>query len=209
MSVELNDIVSVSFKGLCFGQRILFGHTYRVIVPPDPEKQPSDFLQEVVETVNGDLTGLKVDYLACLASNYVMNEIRAQIVSPTRSAYTSFPVSAAGTGSTAITANLQGAITLRTENGGRSQVATKKIGPLPTAASLTGLLTAAHTGVMDTLGFELLETIQNAGDDPWEMTPVIFHRLAVPGQPFSDNVTNMFVSPQTRTMSRRTVGRGE
>src|SRR5690242_7674685 len=137
MGLLNNDVLQMSFRGLAFGQRIILTQSWQVI---------GDW--GVATTVQQDLTTLAngvapagafdiaSSYLACLAPQYLLTEVRWQRIKAIRSAYVSIATAFPGThASPATVANDSGALTMRGDFAGRSYVGTKHIGPAPDAAS--------------------------------------------------------------------------
>lgn len=206
MPIDNGAIVLVSFRGLCFGQRIILTHTLRKTSAPAGTKTVEQELESIIEdTKAGGNIALVPPYLACLPTTYSLTEIRAQVISPVRSAYLTNSELLVGThASPATVANDSAAITLRTALAGRREVSTKKIGPVPDAASAAGLLTTPYRGLLSQVALALKQTTVLPDGEAY--SPVIWHRNLVPS--FS-LVTNHVLGDQSRTQRRRTVGLGE
>lgn len=203
------DLVMLSISGTCFGQRIVFTHSMQVINPDES----NDYLEVMTNILSGLLEGatkpITAKYLACVSSDYTATAIRAQRIWPTRNAFVEIPVEYPGTSSAANAANLMAALTLRTDKAGRNQVSTRKIGPIGFEDAEEGLITSNFKSRMQTLADELISN-QEVANIGLGLEPVVIHRDAethvITG---SDGFTNWTVQDQVRTMSRRTVGRGE
>jgi len=205
MPLEVGDIVLVSWRGLCFGQRIILTHTYRVSVAPDPESTVWQNLDSIIDAVDvGGAADITTNYLALLPAAYGLNEIRAQRVYPIRSAYFSkAKAEEGGHAGAATVANDAAAVTLRTDYAGRNQIATKHIGPVPDAASASGLIVTAYKTLLTAFATDLLLT--PAFGTTGSLIPIIYHR-ATNGH---SDVVSYRLGDQSRTQRRRTVGVGE
>lgn len=207
MALMANDILHFSFRGNCFGQRIMLTQWYRA----SGIGNPSTTLQADFAEWRGLIDGVAVNdltsqYLALFGSAYELNELRFQRIRPTRSAYSSFvPTATAGTfdGETGTAAN-SAAITYRTALAGRSQVSTKKIGPLPEDASVSGLIADTYAELLSLFAVNLQSDIALpvAGVT---LTPGIYHPNDFSFTPYA----SFILQDTSRTMSRRVVGRGE
>lgn len=206
MALKNNDWVLVSFRGLCFNQQIILTQWYLVA---------GDF--PAVNTITQDLTlivngvapagagDIATAYLACLPVQYQMQTIRAQRIKASRSSYFSQVNLLAGSNVNPCTvASDAAAITMKGDNAGRNNLSTKKIGPVPDAASAAGLLTVAYTALLNTLGSRLALA--------W--TPPTSGSTLVPIVPHKDGITNEIINnwsvgPESRVHRRRTVGLGK
>lgn len=209
MGLLNGNVVLVSWRGTAFGQRIILTHTYVL----DGNAPAGQTIQQDLADI---LTGLNVagnldattSYLACLPATYTCNEIRAQRIWPTRTAYESFfPVGMVGTHAGAATVACDSAgLTMRGPLAGRHYRGTKKIGPCPDGASAAGLLTNAYFVLVDTLGEKLMAAgTPVAGWAPSQIKPVLFDRVTF----ITTDITSRRVGAASRVMNRRVVGRGE
>jgi len=209
----VGDIYQVSARGTVFGQRILFTTNY--IITAQDASVPDNILSTALALAVSDfpVTGsdlLESVYLALLPPEYTLAAWRAQKVDPLRQAYREAAVNNAGTHANSTeTANQAAVITLRTDTAGRSQIASKHIGPIPqdVAVQDSGLLTVAYKGLMEDFASALLQTIALApGGTNVELFPCIHH---VGGAPASSPLTNYVIGDTVRVMRRRTVRVGE
>lgn len=212
MAAAIGDIMQLSYRGTVAGQRIIMTRFYRCTAPSDPGNTYQDDMQGVIiEATKVAAGSISQTYLACLPSSYTLNEVRAQIVKPVRYVTVGvFQTAKVGTntGSGNVT-NLAGVITFRTGLAGRKQVSNVHIGPVPSDAPSAGVLEAAYRLVLDNLKGALLNILTPSGFDVGSWTPCIWHRK-VPGPAISyDYIQSGVVQQTARTMSRRTVGRGE
>lgn len=207
MGLLNNDIVRVTWRGLCFGQRIILTNDYLVIGDINPITTVIEDLANIATVIAvGGADDKTTRYMAALPPQYTLTDLRVQKLWPTRSAYwqNTF-VGVVGThASPATVANDSAALTMRTPFSGRKHRGTKHIGPIPDAASAAGLLTAGYRGIMATLGNMLLESIAPAGAAGF-LKPGIYNK------PLS-SITftlNWIIGDQSRVQRRRTVGIGE
>lgn len=209
-NIQLNDIVQVSFRGLCFAQRILLVRNYRVSKLPTATTTVNDFSFDIANAfaVGGNLTAMTARYLACLSSAYAMRVIRAQVIKPNRYRSVEVAREAPGTSGPANTANICAVITLNSERAGRDQISNVHIGPIGTADSLAGDIAAGAKGNLSEFADDLRTTL-SLGANLGEITPIIYH-ARVPGPVIAyDDIIDAVVQDTTRTMRRRTLGRGE
>jgi len=211
MSIPADAIMFMSFRGSYSNNAILFGRHYRLFAGLEGDIDPQGLQEAFYNVIKATGTDdIQTDYLGCLPANYQLLETRVQLIWPTRFAYSTFTELASGAvAGEAPSGNLQGAITLRTNESGRNQIATYKIGPIPQGASVEGLLTNAHKVRLNSLGTKLLEQVEIIGA-PYASAwfPVIYHPNATGPQPRFNVVEARSVHDETRTLSRRTVGRG-
>jgi len=207
MGLLNNDIVRVTYRGLCFGQRIILTNDYLMIGDLNVVTTVIEDLANIATVIGtGGADNKTGRYLAALPPEYSMSDIRVQQIWPTRSAYWSQPTPATvGTNANSATvANDAAAITMRTPFSGRKHRGTKHIGPTPDAASAAGLLTNAYKLIMNGVGNMLLEVIQPAGTASF-LKPGIYNK---PLNALTFTI-NYVVGDQSRIQRRRTVGVGE
>lgn len=207
MALTANDICYFSIKGNCFGQRIMFTQWYQVTGTGNQSTTLQQDFAEWAQTIdNVAVNDLISRYLDLFGSSYEMNEMRFQRIKPVRSAYSSFlPTVTAGQfdGETGTAATSAG-ITFRTTLSGRDQVSTKKIGPLPEAASVSGLIEETYATKLGLFAGTLNSNIALTTASV-ELVPGIYHPTPGTFNPFA----SFIVQDQSRTMARRVVGRGE
>jgi hypothetical protein len=161
-------------------------------------------------TINGHFTLAGVgsvmgSYLACLPTDYTLDFCRSQVLSPFRSVYVDAAVATPGTfPALASTGNLQHAITLHTANGGRDQIAVKKIGPAPDGTYAGGAPDPAYkAGPLLALAGVLISQRITLGVQI-TLDPIVKHPNNT-GQP----VVGYRLPDRTGTMRRRTLRVGE
>lgn len=201
--LAVNDRVQVSIWGLCFNQRIILSHWYKVTqVNGDPRTVTQDLLAIIAKLKDGGPADIVTPYLACLATQYIPQTIRVQKITTPRSAYQSANI-AAGTpeGQDATVANDSAVLTLRTDRAGRSQISNKHIGPVPDAASAAGLVTNAWRAKLAVLGVALLSEVTFG--ETGSMVPVVPHPNGS-----ADQLVGQIIGETSRVQRRRTVGIG-
>jgi hypothetical protein len=207
MALLVGDIVFMAFEGQCFGQTVLFTQYYRCSGVGGAQTSLTQDFTEMFNLINGggpeDLT---TAYKDLFSNEYVLEAVRLQRIKPVRSAFNRFAINAGnGTfdGQTGTAANSVG-VTFRTELAGRDQVSTKKLGPVPEEAQLSGLLTDAYKAEVKVFADAvMLDIVLLAAQVT--LIPVIFH----PTTGLADDFATYEIQDEVRTMSRRVVGRGE
>lgn len=207
MALLNNDIVQVTFRGTCFNQRILMVLNYLINGDfPVVNSIQTDLGLIRTAVLAGGVLDMQTPYLAALPPQYTLNEVRAQRIRATRSAFFSTVlVGAVGTNVNPATVSCDSAgITRRTDVAGRNKVSSLKIGPCPDGASAAGQITGAYTALLNAVGSKsiLAFTPPTSGS---LVIPVVFH----PTTNTFDILNNFFVQPESRVMNRRVVGRGE
>lgn len=206
MGLKNNDIIQSTFRGLCFGQQIILDLTFQIFGDFPVGNSVSTDLDLINAAIApGGVQNIVTPYLACLPAQYSLLELRSQLIFPTRSAYRQVAfVGAVGTDPGAATvANDSAALTLRTEKSGRSQVATKHIGPVPDNVSAAGLIVAAYKLSLAALGAKLVTSFVPPTSGSL-VVPVIYHRQTNT----TDLVNQYILGDQSRVQRRRTVGVG-
>lgn len=205
--LTVDDVVYVGFEGRMYGQRILNTFYYQVS-ETDGIMTRWDAYEKLNEAFAVAL-GLKELFLNCLSADYTLEKIRYQYVNPSRMVYRSFQVNETGAllGDTE-TANLCASIERRVGTVDAHAVGRLQLAGLPSNTTAAGLILPGHLAVLNTLA-AFMSFVILAGDTfetAWQ--PVLFSKVT--GQPAVINpIIEAFPHPQVRTMSRRTVGRGE
>jgi len=207
MPVIAGDTMRLSFRGTCFGQRIILDLSYRCTVGAPGVATAAVLDETLTAVVGGGVNDIKTNYLACLPPQYTMNEVRAQIIKPVRSAFRSNTlVGFVGTNvNPATVACDSAASTRRTALSGRNQVSTLKIGPVPDGASAAGLLTVPYTALLAPLMADTIKTLLL----PISTVQWVATILSPLGISTERDLVNGVIQPQSRVMTRRVVGRGE
>ena len=207
MALLNNDVVQVTFRGTCFNQRILMVLNYLISGDfPAVNSIQTDLGLIRTAVLAGGVNDIETPYLACLPPQFTLQEVRAQRIRATRSAFfTTVLAGAVGTNVNPATVSCDSAgITRRTDLAGRNKVSCLKIGPAPDGASAAGQLTGAYTALLSALGSKtiLAFTPPTSGS---LVIPIVFH----PTTNTFDILNNFFIEHESRVMNRRVVGRGE
>ena len=206
-NLTVGDVVYVGLEGRMYGQRILNTFYYRCKEVTDAATRWGAY-QDLVNafTVAG---GLEELFLNCLSQDYALEFMRLQYVSPLRRIYRRFPrnVNGALLGDTE-TANLCMSIERRTDAVGRHGVGRLQLPGLPNNTTAAGMILPGHLATVNLLAiFMQFDVLAGATfGQTWE--PVLFSASQV-GPDVVGPIVDAFPHPQVRTMSRRTVGRGE
>lgn len=212
MSVQAGDIILLSLKGTIFNQRIIMTHTY-VCEQAPTIGVTTDFAMEFIlnQTMTiGAPVPIRDTYLAAMPSNYALDFATCQVIAPTRQRANRRTINSLGSVvPNATSSNQSSAITLYTPLAGRKYVATKHVGPLGRDQYALGELTVGQKALNDDLAIELTNPVGAAPFVNGLYRPVIFHKNALPGQPYYTYITGRIVQSTLRTMRRRTVGLGE
>lgn len=207
MAINAGDTLRLTFLGTCFGQRIMLDLSYRCTVG-NGTATPTLLTELINATAPGApaATEIGTSYLACLPPQYTLNEMRAQVLTPTRSAFTSVGfVGTVGTNVNPATVSADSAaITRRTLLAGRNQLSVLKIGPAPDGASAAGLITAAYTALLSTLGTRTIAGLAMPVSTA-QYVPTI---LGPTGLSTGRDLVGFFIGTESRVMRRRVVGRG-
>lgn len=209
MPILQGDLIQITLLGYWNQQAIMLTHHLKVRTPPSGGQTTSQALQSLLTAIAGETPGtLARTYLECLPDNYTMRIRSAQKIYPTREVMQSQSDALVGLweSGTALTGQLAGVITLRTEKAGRSQVSNKHIGPAPDDGILNGQTTAAWRVPLDNLANALETAITAANGAIYD--PCIYHRGGDGAAAKSDLITSYVLQPTARVMRRRTVGLG-
>lgn len=208
MALAVGDVIQVSLRGTLYGQRILNVLHYSVAVAGSG----TDFDQLNILTSNlvtgGGSVDPLVDFLAAIAPQYQLEQVRAQRVYPARTVYAytidgRFGTFATGTELTNIAASLE----KRTLTAGRMGIGRLQLAGIPTAAMDNGELTAAYKNAeLSNLAQVLLLSITTSGPVV-TYTPCLFNPTAA-GAKFSP-LFSIVINDSLRTMRRRTLRVGE
>lgn len=205
MSLGVNDIISVDYKGRCFGQRIILTTKYIKSAGPEILPNADEVNLLIDDLIVGGGVDVLTDYMACLAPEYALEEIRAQRIYIARDAYVQRLVATPGThASSATVANDSACITLRTDQAGRNDISNKHIGPIPDAVSVAGLLTAGYRTLLANLATKLLTPAVIGTGETWRPIVTGPHPVYL-----ATLLTTAIVGVQSRVQRRRTVGLGE
>lgn len=210
MAMLNGDRVQVTFRGTCFGQRILMVRMYQLIgAAPGAQTVRTD-LQDINSAVAAaGVQDITTPYLACLPPQYTLQEIRSQRITPIRSAFEGLTIGGGGAPGTNINAATvacdSAGIVVRAAEAGRAERGTVKVGPCPDGASVAGQLTAVYQGLLGTLGSKLVTAFAPVGWGGTLLAPILYQRSTN-----TSRIIQTFLIPtDSRVMRRRVVGRGE
>lgn len=209
MAITVGDILLVSFRGTIFSQRVILTQTYKVISGDSGSATEYDFS---TDAANSFLPGeandpLTLAYLDCLATDYTLNEIRVQRIYVVRDVYGAVYEALAGTGlGTCVEGISATPITLVSDAAGRSEIAVKHIGPVPTAGMSAGAPTVSQRDKLAVLGDEITaDRTFPSPAGPVVCTPCIWHRAIAQ----SSLVVGYRISDRVGTVRRRILRLGE
>jgi len=207
-AAAVNDIVAFTIQGQCFGQRILFTQTFRIESLNAAVVERSILADDIIAPLDiGGGHDLITGYLACLSQNYLGDEARAQFLFPERLRPSVQAVGVPGTRGVTNTANVASSLTLVSQKSGRSEVGTKKMGPIAAADSVNGSIVVGLSTAISNFANDLILPFNTAGAGG-TMQPVIYHRgvTTLPGL-YSD-VWDFGIGTTTRVNRRRAGGLG-
>jgi hypothetical protein len=206
---HVGDLLLMTFKGACLGQRIMNTFGYRVKAITGGSIDVDVLYQRFI--ASADYVALQDGYLACLPSQYDLQETWLQVLFPARVRKLVLEVNLPGDLTTEVLqANSQASISRHTPfahsgaNGG-----IRVLAPQDDTYVVNGVLTNAYKILLGQLGDLMLEEINySAGGATTDFEPVMLHRGA--GGAFTaDYLVAINVQDEVRTLRRRTVGRGE
>lgn len=215
MPVAVNDYFLATLEGNCYGQRIMFTHTYRCSDNGGGAvTENAASLALITALMPGGVNDIVTKYRACLPSVYELTRVKVQKIWPVRFRYYFATVSLFGSHfEPGHYTNLAGIVTLTSRLAGRGEIANKHVGPHPDGptASVGGVLTVAYKTLLDQFA-QTLEVEIPSGPGTMKFMPIILHRqLDVNGHIIGMSSTDVFmhsIGETVNTMSRRTVGRG-
>jgi len=204
----LNDVVSVAFKSQCYGQNIRLNLTYQTVTAPAPGGDLFDQLADILEDIDvGGTNDLVTAYLDCVNEDVNLIELKAQLVAPIRFRPVFRELDLGGNGGVGVTANTAAVLTKQCPESGRKFVGNLHIGPIAVAGSVNGSISGALAAKLSILKDKFLNTIPITGGGT--LAPCIWH-TQTPGPTIDTTLINDVIAQgTTRTMRRRTVGRGE
>jgi hypothetical protein len=208
MGLAVGDVVAVTFEGRVQAQRTLTTFMIRRASPVDNNTTVIQDLDEITFHTQPDGGGadwLETAFLAACSIDFVLDNIVAQQITPTRSVKRVRVSGGPGTnaGGCEVT-NICGVLTKRTNFGGRKQVGSVHMPGMPTLGATNGVLTAGQKLLYDNFATALKQAwiVPVSGTS---YNNILYHRGLVPNY---DIVTDVFTQDTVRTMRRRTVGVG-
>lgn len=207
MALQVGDIMQISIVGEIFDQRVLTILHYRVTTGSASGTVYGDTLSWA--QYFGGLTAagqLLTRYLACCAPEYLMTEIRAQRVAPTRNPYATDTVNSFGTSANAARfTNLAGSIAKRGAIAGRWAIGRVQMPGLPSDDIVDGEISVGQLTNYGTLALSLAQDQNNVGITQ-VVSPCIFNPTRTPNY---TEIVAWDVQRSARTMHRRTLRLGE
>lgn len=207
MAIGINSLIRVNWLGRCFGQRIILTTGYKKTEVPGALDDEAELNGVIDDLIVGGAVDLLTDYMACLPASYSLEEVRAQQVYIQRLTAVQRVIITPGThASPATVANDAACITLKGPLAGAKYRSNKHIGPIPDAASASGLLVAGFKTKLDALAGAMLTPVVLAGGQRY--VPHVFKINNDLTQ--HNSILNQYsLGLQSRVQRRRTVGLGE
>lgn len=198
-SLNVGDIVEVTYRGTLFGQVVMIVLHYRYT-----GAAPIANGQGALQVLLTDLQGagqLRDALLGCMCPEANIGVQRAQVVYPTRQVYLDNNVGIAGTNAGACTTpNVSGVIIKRPDQAGRGRAGSVHVPGTPAASQVGGAWNAGYMATLGNLG-DLLNDQYDFSAGMNDATPVIWSRV----RPTTPSVViGHTVNPYVRTMHRRT-----
>lgn len=208
MPIPVPSIIELSFRGTLFNQRLLNVRHYEVSVEGTIPGITASLEALMNEIDNGGPNDMVTPYLNCCGPEFVLDELRLQVVKAVRSRPVSRAVGAAGTFGSVVTApNVSGVITLYTNLATRRGQGALHMPGLAVEAYAGGDLTAPYQVNLQAFATAVTQTISPAvGGGTY--VPVIYHR-DLTGALAGDAIINFTIQDTLRVMRRRTVGVGK
>jgi len=206
MPLAVNDVVRIVVFQELFSQRLMNVLHYRVVVAADPGVTEAEELTELSLRVANTTLNPMLKWLPAVASELLFVSARAQKVYPTRGVYQQSPMVVEGTHvGTATTANVAASITKRSLRPLRKGVGHIQIGGIPQEGYAEGTLEPEYLGIVEDLKEVLAASIIVPGTSA-EYRPCLWGGQ-VPTE--DDDLWELVVQKEVRTMHRRTVRLGE
>jgi len=212
MAIPTNAIMQLSFRADSFGQRIRHVRNFRLRTGGTGPSFAQDFQDAFIQAVKvGGANTLATPWLAALSAAVELKEIRAQIIYPTRSAYSFLTVPAGQVGGRAATGVLtsDAAIEASSREAGRNQVAVYKIGPIATTDVSAGLIVAGLNAFLLTYSATFTAEVTTVAPSAAVWYPCIYHRQPKMGFAAWDEIYEAGPIDNARGKTTRTLRRGE
>lgn len=212
-TVLIGDVYLLSIAGRVFGQRTLNTFHYRIEdnQAEFDDDQMSDALRNAFIPAIANPATIGWSFLECVPPEWTFEELWVQAVSPIRYRKHIYPQTKPGAyEGEATVPNVAAVITRQTEFAGRDQISNLHVGPIDVSGAFAaeGVLTTDGTVKLASLTTALLEDLPVGGGAQWSARPVIYHPNKT-DPPNFNYIVGANVQSTTRTMRRRTVGRGE
>jgi len=207
VALQVGDIMQVSLVGEIFDQRVLTVLHYRVTTGSASGTVFAD-TQSWADYFEGLVAAgqLITRYLACCAPEYLLVEVRAQRVAPTRNPYAVKSSNSFGTSANAARfTNLCGSISKRGAIAGRWAVGRVQMPGLPSDDVVDGNISVGQLTNYGLLALQL-EMDQNNVGITQVVRPVIYNPSRTPNY---TEIVDWLPQRTVRTMHRRTLRLGE
>lgn len=207
--MNVNDIVEVSVLGTLFNQNIVSKFHYEVISTSttlDPITASNTWAAGWLASVNSPMGA----FINCCPPQYNANQIRVQIIKPTRWRAGQNNINVPGANAVATTSSNQSAVVTKTTAfSGRPFVGSLHIPGLAGGNILNGELTAAYKTIVGVLCTQIGKVFSDLIDGTTQGRPVIYHPRKAPAPVLPPSAIGLCIAqPTARTMRRRTVGVG-
>lgn len=202
--LDTGEIVSVTFWGTLFAQRVMNVLHYRVTTPSTTDSYEVA-AKKVGDAMHTGVVTPGLTMLAAMGSEYTMNEVRVQRVHPTRGRYVSSNVDLPGTHAGDCTSpNVSAVIIKKSASVSRHGLGTFHLPGIPETGYSAGFLTPAYQLLIDAISATLVNPTTVVGD-ALVVAPVIW--TPADGEVYYPIIGTTVVST-LRIMRRRTVGLG-
>lgn len=203
MPLPVGSKVQVTFVYSHFLQRLMnTTHWLIETAGTSPQAQATQEIATYFGNVGLDSPMAKI--LRIVPNTVTVEAVRAQIISPNRYSYYEVTPFAVGLRGASSTANIDVAITKRTDQSGRREVGSFYLPGIDPEDMAAGLITDAFkTDIITRMGW--LKERQTMTVSGATLAPIIYHRLTGT----ASDITSYHVHDEVRVMTRRTVGRGE
>jgi hypothetical protein len=202
--LNVGDIVSVTFGGTLFSQRVMNVLHYRVSISSD---SPSyvEASRRVAFAMQQGMVSPGLTMLAAQAPEYVLDWVRVQKVNAARERYVQYSVGNPGTYAGVCTSpNVSAVLLKKSESVSRRGLGTFHLPGLPQEGYVGGYLTPAYQEKMNAIGATLLNPVTPV-NDAVTVQPVIW--TPADGLVYYP-ITATTLITTLRIMRRRTVGLG-
>lgn len=210
MSLALNDIVAVSFRGTLFGQRIINTLHYAVAVAATGTTEDNlKLITTDIQAGTGSIAGLKAHFLDCIAIQYTLDVIRAQRVYPARTVFQETVSGDVGQYSPSDCKNPNVSISVwkRSLTPGRMGVGRLQLAGLGYDAFLDGEVDPGTVGTFINTFAADVKTNYTTSAPVITLTPVLYNPTGA--FPKFSIITSTGFETTARTMHRRTLRVGE
>jgi len=206
-SIATNDVIEYTLRGQLDGQTMLTVLHFRALVTGPITDGRAKLLAFITKELTFGAATITNEYVNCLSQQWVMDNIYAQVIKPTRYVRVVGIPSEARNGAVevdSLPSSVAAAITKRSNGtAGRHGQGTVHMGAVPTTFASGSVLTPAAVSAYSLLGQVLAEDY--VIDTALTLQPVIFDRSSP-----STSAIYRSCDPELtiRTMKRRVVGRG-